>query len=367
MPVLKYLQSIILPSQAGSFRLWLAGLVIIHHLVGYDFGKAPVLVFFALSGYWVRRVWQQTYRATHSPWLTFLVSRWWRIAPMMIAATFVCAAVMFVVAPQALDPVRDHLARHAFSTVLAFGYASLPDRLVGPAWSLDVEMQFYVVAPLLVTAVRRIASRLAVVVCGFLTIAAFQFHIATWASQDGAFFVVGMIAAERGWTASRLWAVVGAALAGLLLAAAIASPWHALVIDPGAPQADLFSHVLAALLLPAALASVNATSRPQASRRDGGMDRAIGDMSFIVYLMHWPLVLIVRNVAWADANYRLATVGVLFAIVLPGLSLAMWTLVDRPLNRWRKDWVLARRVQRDARAPAHQHAGSGGLPEAGCA
>ena len=63
----------------GMFRLLLSLLVVLHHSLPLRLGTWAVYVFFILSGFWICRMWRQRYAETQSPYLTFLVSRWWRL------------------------------------------------------------------------------------------------------------------------------------------------------------------------------------------------------------------------------------------------------------------------------------------------
>ena len=46
-------------------------------------------VFFALSGYWIARLWDASYSTLPSPISTFYVSRAWRIFPLALIGSLV--------------------------------------------------------------------------------------------------------------------------------------------------------------------------------------------------------------------------------------------------------------------------------------
>src|SRR5262249_50667477 len=77
----------------GAFRWLLALTVLAHHTTPLRLGAWAVYVFFILSGYWITRMWDEKYRRTRLPVLTFLVSRWWRLAPVLVC----CMAIMISV------------------------------------------------------------------------------------------------------------------------------------------------------------------------------------------------------------------------------------------------------------------------------
>src|SRR5258708_30697561 len=71
----------------GGVRLFLAMVVVVHHSLPLRAGSWAVDVFFVLSGYWITRMWNTRYRQTRIPYITFLVSRWWRLAPGFLVCT----------------------------------------------------------------------------------------------------------------------------------------------------------------------------------------------------------------------------------------------------------------------------------------
>src|ERR1700736_4048071 len=71
----------------GFFRLFLSFVVVCHHSFPFRLGAWGVYVFFILSGFWISRMWRQRYAQTHHPLLTFMISRWWRLAPVFLICT----------------------------------------------------------------------------------------------------------------------------------------------------------------------------------------------------------------------------------------------------------------------------------------
>ena len=329
------LRRILLPATPGAFRLWLALVVVLHHLTRIEIGKAPVLVFFALSGFWVHRVWSERYVAARRPWLTFLISRWWRIAPVMVLASVLSLGAMAWLGDPALRVVAAMPGQQALSALFALGYAQMPVRPVGPAWSLDIEMQFYCVAPLLVLMVRR-TSAIAALAAGYaLYVAGMLLWPGIVLTSFVPFFVVGMVAAQHRWRPSPRMAEASLALAIVLTAAIVISPWYAPLLGEGGAYWPELNLLLAALALPQALVSVQA--------RPAGRDPVWADQSYIVYLLHWPAILLWRGIAWPGPLAQAAGLAGLAALV----AFTAWAVhggLDRPLNRARSRWVAARRA-----------------------
>lgn len=317
----------------GAFRLWLALVVVLHHFTRFEFGKAPVLVFFALSGYWIHRVWKARYSRTRDPYLTFVVSRWWRLTPVMLFASALTLAVMFAIGSDTLPEVLSHPLRQAFSGLFFVGYAGMPVRPVGPAWSLDIEMQFYLVAPLLAIIVQRI-SWILTLLFGYM---AFAFGLAfipgVVLTSFLLFFVIGMAAAEHQWRPSRRTAVFCMRLAIVLTIAILLSPWRYDMLNEHGENWQVFNIVLAALLLPIALAT--------GERVGDRTDSALGDHSYVMYMVHWPAILVFRHYDWGGAGGHLAAAFGLL-LVTGAVSYAAWRWIDVPINRKRASWVASR-------------------------
>lgn len=331
-------RTILLPSTPGAFRLWLALVVVIHHATRIEIGKAPVLVFFALSGFWVHKVWLSRYAQTQGPWLTFIVSRWWRIVPVMVLATGMSLTVMAALGDPAVRVLLEMPLRQLFSTLFLLGYAEMPVRPVGPAWSLDIEMQFYLLAPALVILVRRSSALIALGLAYALHVAGMAFYPGVVLTSFLPFFVVGMVAAQHDWRVPVPLANGALAAAVTLTIAIQLSPWQPLLLGENAAWWPSLNLLLAALALPQALVSVTS--------RGGKHDSVCADQSYIVYMLHWPAILVWRGVEPVTTFQS----GALFVVLCLAVALLSWLtrwLLDRPLNHARARWVEARRPVSD--------------------
>jgi peptidoglycan/LPS O-acetylase OafA/YrhL len=96
----------------------------------------------------------------------------------------------------------------------------------------------------------------------------------------------------------------------------------------------VFNLVLALAAVPLALSTVHVKSSK--------LDRAFGDLSYIVYLMHWPaFIFLHNNFGELPPLQRLPYALMALAVVFMG-SVAIWMLWDRPINRARHAWVRGR-------------------------
>jgi len=322
-------------SGPGAFRLWLALLVVLHHFTRIEFGKAPVLVFFALSGFWVHRVWPARYAVTRLPYLTFIVSRWWRLAPVLLVSSAIAFTVMAGLGEaDQLHAILDQGWLQLAAATAGLGYAQLAPLPLLPAWSLDVEMQYYLIAPLMMFAVRRLSWIVALTLAIIVQLLALMLVPETLVTSYLSFFVVGMLAAQHDWRPPRRMARAGLALAAGATVIALASPWQHVLLSEGGDGTQLFSIGLAVMMLPFALH----TSLQPSDR----IDSLLADHSYSVYLLHWPAVLVFRHVPWEGQLQALCGAAGLFAVIALTSGLVLKT-IDRPLQKRRSKWVHIRR------------------------
>lgn len=335
----------------GFFRLLLATVVVIFHYSSFSLGHTAVYLFFVLSGYWVSQMWERKYSHTRNPWLTFAISRAWRLAPVfLLCSALACALILL---PDSLLPraAATHNVTHdgvfwaVLPSVILLGYNSSWFAPLLPAWSLDIELQYYLVTPLLLFALRRKPATVLL-----LTIAAGAAFTALYGRPTLATyipcFMAGMLAARYPMLVSSPRYVVASVAATL---AVIATPLlvpalRSLLlggINPGPLyQYNEILNVLVTLTcLPFALSTVR--------NRSGKIDLLMADLSYSVYLFHWIphqlVALFLPGLAVAPRLDRAITLGVVIAFTY-AVSVLITLFVDRPANRARARFVHRRLI-----------------------
>lgn len=318
----------------GALRLILALSVFANHISSAGIGPAAVYVFFALSGFWIYRMWLSKYAGTRSPLVTYYVSRYWRLAPLFILAGLVTSAGDVL-----MQRHIEWTAATALSSVTILGYASLPVRPVTPAWSLDIEAQFYLIAPLLVAILQRVAPALILIAALAASAVAATLGLANILPPYLAFFVVGMLAARTDWGPSRALVWIPLAAIAVVSVALLASPWRSVILGGAHPGQwytlnPAYNVVLGVCVIPYALSTT--------TRRGCQFDGAFADLSYAVYLLHWVAARWLSNVgAGHSAIYRLPFAA--FAIIATlAASWCAWRFYDRPINAIRAAWVRSR-------------------------
>ena len=339
----------------GVFRFLLALLVVLHHSTPLRLGAWAVYVFFILSGYWIARTWDERYRWTRTPRLTFLVSRWWRLAPVF----FVCLAAAAVLLPMWGRPIPRLTADWALRQILVLGSAFRPN-LLPPQWALDVEMQFYVVAAVFLPwwmtphrlsfSARRMTALVGLIFVGlsllYLSRGGAAEFSQLWAWIG--FFVVGMWIWHSDWKPNPTMALASLYffLAMTLLLLARSETRNGLLVKGADVAQTHFAHwpavwqaIGALLIVPFIAVNVRMPSS------EG--DRLLGNLAYPLYLFHWiPREWYYANVDWLLPWWRNAG---LLALNIGGAlagSFVILRLVDRPIDRLRVRWVKGRMMAR---------------------
>lgn len=329
----------------GAFRFLLATIVVASHFTSANIGVASVYLFFALSGYWVSEMWSKKYSETRSPYATYIVSRVARIAPVFLICSML-ALFLILKAPSIVAPAIPFDSIEPNGIIPSFillGYSTLHAGPLGPAWSLDLEMQFYIIAPMLIALFARRPMLTALAVIGVALVSA-----ATWRARSLGcalpFFLAGIACARMpalrpSPALAKASATVFCLALGLFAIVPALRPAMFNGVHPGPMSAfnPALNVLLGTLALPFALHTV--------SRRGGRFDRLMSDWSYSLYLFHWiPLVFLQHYLPGINQQGHLArgllTLPVLAATYAISLAITEW--LDRPLNSLRAEFVRRR-------------------------
>ena len=327
----------------GLFRLLLATVVFAHHVSRFAVGGAAVYIFFCLSGYWICKMWRGRYSRTTNPYFTYVVSRTWRLLPAFVLIGAV-TSIIDLANGTPIEGPKDATAwlHFVLANVFILGYDSLPQvqKAMVPGWSLDFEMQFYIVAPFLLLTLVRSGELRILLITGVLSIVSALWigpHVLT---SYLAFFVIGMVASDKNWRPSGRLALSASLVGAALLIVCILSPYRgALFIGahPGPlaiynPEVNV---LLGLLMTPYALYT---------TRQIGFvLDAMFADLSYIVYLLHWGGLQIL-NLYQKYRISRLALMTIVWVVVY-SLAVAIWKVYDRPINEARSKWVSGRSLR----------------------
>lgn len=337
----------------GITRLVLAGIVCLSHFSSLAVGGPAVACFFALSGYWIAGLWRQQTGEGLSRYTHFVSARWLRLAPLLVLA----------LAGQALISIVFHRTDVPLSSVewwlrqLGIASSTPAGLLLPQQWSLDVEMRFYLVAPLLGIAFGLIRGRqawlLAVVAfaAGITMISSGHPVISGELMPHLGFFLAGMAFHHTGGFTLPRW-LPWTCLAAIVFLLALPQVRYLLnseLVTTGSPAHDLQQQSLLVMLL--GLLALPLTL-PSVLRPSSKLDRLLGDLAYPVYLFHWWFRTIVYEIRGEDADaVEKAMLAATALAATAVVSVLFLIVIDRPVQRWRR-----------TRVPAAATAGSTSLP-----
>ena len=320
-------------------------MVAAHHLLQWPhpgLGAFAVFGFYLLSGYLITMVLGRTYAWSGTGLARFVSNRALRVYPPYWALAL-CSLAVIVAFPETAESLNPRLQvpqglLEWRSNVLIFGLdVSERPRLVPPAWSLHVELVYYLLMGLLLS--RR----------GWI--------VALWfAASLG--WTIYLVVDAASWQV-RYFSVSAASLAfatGALIW--FVSKWFAW--RPPAWSAWLaffafFGHSLAAGLLWSevrtegfyvSLALAGLAVFCLKDYRSGGrlerIDSRLGDLSYPVFLAHWPVAAALVGLFPAlDSDGRVFAAGFAGSVIV---ALLVHAFVERPVNRLR-DRIRAARAR----------------------
>jgi peptidoglycan/LPS O-acetylase OafA/YrhL len=309
----------------------LATLVLAAHVSRVSLGHTAVYLFFILSGFWICVMWDKRYSIHKYPYAVFIVSRLWRLLPVFI----LCNAITWTLLLYRHKSIfgTDQQFHLVFSSVFILGYNSLKLKPIVPAWSLDIETQFYLIAPLLVVLMRRRVWVL--LLCGAISLLSTFWLRTSTLPPYLFFFALGVASASFVWRPGKGVGVASLFGSGLLFIVVLAShqrgillsSTHGGIMAAYNEQAQVF---FALTLFPFAIYTT--------SRNGEAFDGVFADLSYIVYMLHWAIIqAMVIPVQGALPKRFMALVSSI--VVIGVLSMLIWKYFDHPINELRANWV----------------------------
>lgn len=277
----------------GFFRLFLALTVVCYHITSFVFiGKFAVYAFFILSGFWVSKMFQEKYMLQENPVRTYLVSRFLRIYPLYLFLLLLALPVLYYEDAGffQLESIRDYILFWLTNLGL-FGQYLYGKSILVPAWSLDLEVQFYVLLPLLFYVLKQkkhfiylfIVSSVAALLIYWFEVPVLNRTVLYFLP----FFLLGILMYLFDWKFSKSvvrwsWMIT----LGIVLLHYV-FPNHT-VQAKNSMYNEWLNCGLAVLLVPFIAHNVK--------QKSDALDQTLGGLSYTVYLFHWVLI-------WSYGNF----------------------------------------------------------------
>lgn len=290
-------------------------------------GNVGVFCFFALSGFVIAEACDRFYAgAPHR----FLFNRLLRIYPIYWVS---CGVALAIYVPFGHPELSLDAASVAFNLSILF---SQPGTFywISLIWAVGIELRFYFLAALIESA-RMIVPRWSAALYGAFWLAALALYALTVTSdyqriatfRHAPYFMLGMALYHAVVRRSRYGALAAAAALPLALHAY----WAYNAAGPTAlPASTLLFVIMLAAMLALSFAAV--------ATRTARIDKALGDLTYPLYLVHWPVVWLVGRLlpgAGAEGYGAVALASLAAAALL--------LLLEQPLARLR-DRIRRRRL-----------------------
>ncbi|GAA2036449.1 acyltransferase family protein [Pseudokineococcus marinus] len=342
--------------EVQALRALAVGLVVVYHLNPslLPGGFVGVDVFFVISGFLITgHLMREVSRTGRVRLRDFWAARARRILPAALVVTVVVVLASLLVLPSTrwADVGVQAVASTLYAQNWVLAQQSVDylaqDAAATPLqhfWSLAVEEQFYVLWPLLVVAAVVVATRrglplraVAAAAMSLVVVASFATSVLwTATGSPAAYFVTptrvwelavgGLLAVALGDRSPR-----GRVFSGLLAWAGLAAIGVSAVVLDGSdfPGSVALAPVLGAAAVIAAGRTAGAwTPTPLVDLRPV---QRLGDVSYSLYLWHWPLILLVPAALDLPPSRPLA-LGLAAASVVA--ALASYRFVEQPLRTW---------------------------------
>ena len=338
----------------GFFRALLAILVVIAHIsggVGLTAGMVAVFSFYTLSGYLITRVVCTSYSDGLNGLRAFILNRFLRLYPTYWFIAIVSLGIVLVFPQLAVALNGDlHLPKSIVDTVAQVTIVGLHkisylnhSRLLPPAWSLNVEIIYYALISVLLGRTRWVAMGwwVASLVLASITVVHNDIHAAYFTIWGPSIcFATGaviyhFIPPMRDFSGPQ--AFVRFAPFVIIVAVAFAPD-----LGFSVPEIAL---VYSAIPL-TVLAIVTLQARWDAPRMHR-IDEVMGDISYPIFLSHWPLAVLVSGLLLGGAGLSSSLFFVTLPVVLL-FSLLVNRFVEAPLR------VLRSKIRQTAASAARE-------------
>ncbi|AVR45270.1 hypothetical protein C7S20_08325 [Christiangramia fulva] len=339
----------------GTFRFLLAFIVVIYHAVSFlTIGHFAVYVFFVLSGYWIVKMFTEKYSKFRNPVRTYLISRIWRIFPVYLAILGFTLLIYFSFNALYLKQIEHSLVNNEFTSLLISNIFVLFNNVVNhnwlivPAWSLDVELQFYVFAPILYylfTKVKPYYLFIFSIISSFLIL---YFNIGLLITNNILiyllYFLLGVIVYKQNIRTTYQWATASGTLVIAILGLHYLIPELKTLLFGDYAILGVFKYqefvnfLLTVAILPFVIYNI------KSGKHNKKIDGLLSSMSFSLYLIHWPILTIYS--LWAANNSGLTKfflfLGYVSISVLGSFFISKY--FDGLMEKDRRQWLKKRKT-----------------------
>ena len=320
--------------------------VVAYHIIPWIFpgGFVGVDVFFVISGYLItRNIWKEL-ESDHFSFLNFYAKRIRRLFPALMVVLLFCALLVTLFGL----PDETHLfglsaisstlyvSNHYFLSLNSYFDSSLEANPLLHTWSLSVEEQFYIVFPFFIFLLfKRARKKTTQIIIGVLIASLVFSEVMTNANQPAAFFLAP----------SRFWQFLAGALLALnpskkLLPRPVMEliGWvglgliviSILTFSEYTPFPGLYA-IVPTLGTVGLLYAGQSSGLLLASMLKNRIARFFGNISYSLYLWHWPLIVFYKLELSPEPSTMERYALVAVSIMMGYLS---WQFIEQPFRKF---------------------------------
>jgi peptidoglycan/LPS O-acetylase OafA/YrhL len=324
----------------GIFRYCLATIVVIGHLwpsLVPGMGSYAVFGFYILSGYLMTLVLSDVYGFSKDGTLKFIINRLLRIFPPYLFIFFISIIIYFSIKPIPEQfyffklplTFEDWLRNILLFDIKSGGNIATP-MLVGVAWTLYVELVFYFLMAIILVRNKTIA----------LIWFFFSLVITTYMVIDGYDIVARYYSVIAGSLPFSTGAMIYFYRSKLIIKPQkllqtvgilfLVNIFLTRVFDIGYLEVPglYISYALSALLIVGCI-NINAQNLPIFVKR---IDKLLGDISYNVYLCHWPVAIFISSFFFAGSLQRSSPLFFISIFFINTFSLLVFYLIEKKIN-----------------------------------
>jgi len=294
-------------------------------------------------------MYEEKYRYYKFAYFTYLTSRIWRLLPIYFVVFLIACVCTYFVPAMWFDVNRafkDFGAQNIIAhNVTLLGLANAPFQLIVPAWSLDVELQFYILAPLLLLICTRKNKVLPLMCSLFLSVLLlFNYHEQESILVYLPWFLIGGLIYLLKYRSSKNLSTLALVLFLGTLCVHYAVPSFRQILLNKEPTVGVFTYYdvlnVGFALLTIPFLSIN-ISGVTANRQK---DALYSSMSYVIYLLHWPFLMVYTFLVEGQHGlYKVAYLLLYYAACL----FCSWIIskyVDEYFESGRRSWLKVNKV-----------------------
>lgn len=329
----------------GLVRFLLASIVILYHLSGSIYiGTMAVYCFFMLSGYWVTLMYEKKYSKFNQPVSVFYISRILRLFPVYLFLSLLTIIVSAIYLPGFFASLSAHNGAIGWlSYIFLLGYNLLTVKPIVPAWSLDIELQFYIMLPVLFYLSKSKLNRAVLLaVFAMSSILLLVFFPGIVVSETVipylTYFFIGVIIFKNEIRFSRRSEIFFNCLLILILAIHYILSgtgfYKSLKADPH--YESYFNQLISLFTIPLLCNCVHNKSHK--------LDRILGEMSYVLYLTHWLVIIPYNYYITGLSKLQRIPCTLIYLLVTYILSYIIFKYFDKPVDSLRRKWLDSRNL-----------------------